>query len=73
MVRYKAKYYTEENERVSVKGWVAAHDMSEAAKRLEEHYGVELDELTLKLYENYDLDIIEDNYIETAGEGKDIE
>lgn len=66
MIRYKVSGSTWEDGDAKdfvIKGWVQGHDLTSAAATIEKYYGLDLDSVTFKYFENYDLDLIEDDYL----------
>lgn len=73
MVRYKVHYYDiVEDTYVYKKGWAKGSNFQEAAEAIEKYYGTDTDEVTFKIFENYDDELIEDGYLESLeGEGNE--
>lgn len=70
MVRYKVRYCDcYDGGYIIKKGWCVGTNFSEAAKAIEKYYGADSDEVTFKIFENYDDELVEDGYLENQDSG----
>lgn len=68
MIRYKIDYENSRGEIIEERGWVGSDKFAEAIEKIKDYYnGLDIQSLSLKTYENYNLDCIEDNYFEKTG------
>lgn len=73
MVRYKVKYWDcIDKETKTVKGWAQGSSFSEGAKVIEEYYGDSLNSVEIALYDNFDLNLVEDTFFQSFAQ-EDIE
>lgn len=64
MIRYRVRYYDCNDEKYVVRmGWCAGTNFQEAAAVIERYYGNDSDEVTFKIFENYEDELIEDGYL----------
>lgn len=70
MIRFRVRCYDHDNDRYIIKkGWCAATNLQEASEKMEEYYGNDIDEVTFKIFENYDDWVVEDGYLERQDSG----
>lgn len=65
MVRYRVRYWDSIDEReVEKRGWAFGSSFSDGAKTIESYYGDDLLELTIRLFDNWEDEVVEDGYLE---------
>ena len=68
MVRYKVVYWDDiNNEERTYKGWANGSTLTEGAQVIEKYYGDGIINMTIALYDNYEDELVEDEYFEGFG------
>lgn len=68
MIRYKVKLWDSDSEAYYFKkGWCLGTSFEEGARTLEKYYSNEAEEMAMKIFDNYDDELIEDDYLAEAG------
>ena len=68
MVRYKVVYWDDiNNEERTYKGWANGSTLTEGAQVVEKYYGDGIINMTIALYDNYEDELVEDEYFEGFG------
>ena len=68
MVRYKVVYRDDDEKKERIyKGWANGSTFAEGARTVQKHYGNDILNMTIALYENYEDELIEDGYFEGFG------
>ena len=68
MVRYKVVYLDDsEKEERTFKGWANGSTLTEGAQVVEKYYGDGIINMTIALYDNYEDELVEDEYFEGFG------